>query len=80
MDIFYRRIRQLVVGFIRLYQWIISPVLGQHCRFYPNCSTYAIQAINEYGIFYGTWLIVRRLLRCHPWHPGGIDNLPPKSS
>lgn len=62
---------------IRAYQIVLSPWLGHHCRFYPSCSQYAVEAITEYGIIRGTGLALRRLLRCHPWHEGGVDPVPP---
>jgi putative membrane protein insertion efficiency factor len=61
---------------IRAYQFGISPLLGPRCRFYPSCSDYALEAIAVYGIAKGSWLALRRLARCHPWHPGGFDPLP----
>lgn len=63
---------------IRLYKKLISPLLGNHCRFYPTCADYAYEAINKHGVFWGMFLAVRRLFKCHPWHPGGIDNVPDK--
>ncbi len=65
--------RKLVIIPIRLYQLFISPMLGRHCRFIPTCSCYAIQAIQVYGVVAGGWMAVKRVLRCHPWHPGGYD-------
>ena len=65
--------RYLVCGVIRLYQLVISPALPASCRFYPSCSTYAIQAITCYGLWRGLRLTGWRLLRCHPFHPGGWD-------
>ncbi|MEA3638385.1 MAG: membrane protein insertion efficiency factor YidD [Lamprobacter sp.] len=67
---------RLVRGLIRAYQWVLSPVLGNHCRFYPTCSQYAIEAVEHHGVLRGGWLGIRRLLRCHPWHPGGVDPVP----
>ncbi len=61
---------------IRLYQYLISPVLGAHCRFSPSCSEYAHQALARYGLIKGTRLAVGRVLKCHPFHPGGIDPVP----
>ncbi|MFO7964814.1 MAG: membrane protein insertion efficiency factor YidD [Desulfobacterales bacterium] len=61
---------------IRGYQFFISPVLGPTCRFYPCCSEYAYIAIARHGFVKGCYLSMRRLLRCHPWHPGGIDYVP----
>lgn len=63
----------LALGLIRLYQRWISPLLGPRCRFYPSCSAYAAEAIARYGFWRGSWLSARRLVRCHPWHPGGYD-------
>lgn len=70
------RMRTLLLATIRAYQRWISPLLGSNCRFYPTCSQYAAEAIERYGVWKGTWLAVRRLLRCHRWHPGGIDPVP----
>lgn len=66
----------IVLVLIRGYQLIVSPVLGPACRFYPSCSQYAILAINQYGVVKGSYLAFRRLLRCHPFHPGGFDPVP----
>ena len=60
-------------GLIRGYQLFISPMLGHHCRFHPSCSQYALEAIELYGVVTGIGLALRRLSRCHPWHPGGYD-------
>ena len=68
--------RALFIALIRLYQWTLSPLLGPTCRFHPSCSNYAREAIERFGILHGSWLTVRRLGRCHPWHPGGIDPVP----
>jgi len=69
-------VRQTVVVLIRGYQYLISPLLGQNCRFTPTCSHYMAEAVVRYGVVKGLWLGVRRLLRCHPWHPGGHDPVP----
>ena len=61
---------------IRAYQLVLSPVLGNNCRFYPSCSNYAIEAINHHGAIQGAVLIGKRIVRCHPWHPGGFDPTP----
>ncbi|MCS7000657.1 MAG: membrane protein insertion efficiency factor YidD [Bacteroidota bacterium] len=68
--------RTLFIAFIRAYQRWLSPLLGSHCRFYPTCSQYALEAIERHGSLKGWWLALRRLLRCHPWHPGGFDPVP----
>jgi hypothetical protein len=69
-------VKFLFLGLIRMYQLTISPLLGPRCRFYPSCSRYAYQAFEVHGTVHGGWLTVRRLLRCHPWNPGGIDEVP----
>lgn len=69
-------VARLLVGVVKAYQLILSPMLGQQCRFYPTCSQYAIEAIRKHGAFIGTYFTVRRLLRCHPWHAGGHDPIP----
>ena len=69
--------RTLAVFLIRVYQWTISPLLGPSCRFYPSCSQYAAEAIDCFGVLRGGWLAVKRIGRCHPWHPGGYDPVPP---
>lgn len=61
---------------IRAYQTVLSPFLGTHCRFHPSCSSYTYEAIEKYGLARGTGLGIRRLLRCHPFHAGGIDPVP----
>lgn len=68
--------RRLTMGLIRVYQLLISPLMGQHCRYYPTCSHYALEAVDRFGVFKGSNLAIRRLLRCHPWHEGGIDPVP----
>jgi uncharacterized protein len=60
---------------LRLYQLLISPLLGNCCRFYPSCSQYTLQALNKFG-WSGLWLGFRRLLKCQPWHQGGVDPVP----
>ncbi len=55
------------------YQKLISPMIGPHCRYHPTCSEYFIQAVHKYGVLFGTWKGICRILRCHPWHPGGDD-------
>lgn len=68
--------KRLLIGLVSLYQFLISPLLGPRCRFCPSCSHYAIEAVQSHGAFRGSWLAVRRLGRCHPWHPGGYDPVP----
>ena len=72
--------KSLLLLLLRAYQLGISPFLGQNCRFYPTCSTYAAEAIREYGAAKGGLLAAKRLCKCHPWHPGGLDPVPKKSS
>ena len=71
--------RRFLLLLIRCYKLLLSPFVGQHCRFYPSCSTYAQEAIIEHGALKGSWLAARRLSKCHPWHEGGIDPVPPCS-
>lgn len=68
--------RRLLIALIRIYQYLLSPLLGNHCRFHPSCSRYAAEAIATHGAGRGSWLAVRRLARCHPWHAGGYDPVP----
>ena len=63
----------LLIGAARVYQWTLSPLIGQHCRFQPTCSAYFIEAVRKYGAIRGTWLGLRRIARCHPFHSGGYD-------
>jgi len=67
---------RMAVLIIRLYQFLISPLLAANCRFEPSCSSYAIQALKKYGFCRGGWLSLKRILRCHPFHPGGYDPVP----
>jgi len=70
-------VKHVLIFAITLYRWCLSPFVGQHCRFYPTCSTYASEAIATHGSLRGSWLALRRLLKCHPWHEGGSDPVPP---
>jgi putative membrane protein insertion efficiency factor len=67
---------RFLVWLIHGYQYLLSPLLGSNCRFAPSCSHYSCQALQKYGALHGTWLSLRRLSRCHPWHAGGHDPLP----
>lgn len=68
--------KYLVLGLIRIYQKFISPALPPSCRFQPTCSQYGYQAIKKYGVIKGGWLAIKRIGRCHPFHPGGYDPVP----
>lgn len=70
--------KYLLVRLLRIYQLLFSAMLGQNCRFYPSCSNYAIEAVHTHGAAKGSWLALRRVCRCHPWHPGGLDPVPPR--
>ncbi|MBR7889020.1 membrane protein insertion efficiency factor YidD [Marinomonas sp. A79] len=69
--------KKLFITLVRGYQLLVSPFLGNNCRFYPSCSQYMIQAIEAHGIIKGVYLGLKRLSKCHPWHEGGIDPVPP---
>jgi putative membrane protein insertion efficiency factor len=71
---------RLLIGLISGYRRFVSPMLGPRCRFYPSCSAYAMEAIGVHGAGRGSWLAVRRLGKCHPFHPGGLDPVPPLTS
>ena len=71
---------RLLLLLVRGYQLFISPLLGPRCRFYPSCSAYAVTALRTHGALRGSWLAVRRLGRCHPWNPGGVDHVPPATA
>ncbi|HZX30120.1 MAG TPA: membrane protein insertion efficiency factor YidD [Rhodocyclaceae bacterium] len=68
--------KTLLVALLRAYQYAISPLLGRNCRFVPTCSEYAVDAVQKYGAARGGWLGLKRVCRCHPWHPGGYDPVP----
>ncbi|HZG58085.1 membrane protein insertion efficiency factor YidD [Paenibacillus sp.] len=70
--------KRLVQAPIHLYRYVISPFLPKSCRYYPSCSAYALEAIEVHGTLKGGWLAAKRIARCHPFHPGGIDPVPPK--
>lgn len=67
---------KVLVALIQAYRYALSPMLGRHCRFYPSCSEYAVEALQRHGALRGGWLAARSLARCHPWHPGGFDPVP----
>jgi uncharacterized protein len=71
----HRFLQKSLILALKGYQFFISPLLGQRCRFYPSCSHYAIEALTHLGLLRGCYLILRRILRCHPFHPGGYDPL-----
>ncbi|MBW2036654.1 MAG: membrane protein insertion efficiency factor YidD [Deltaproteobacteria bacterium] len=68
--------RVILLTLIRAYQYILSPLFPPACRFYPTCSEYTYQAVQRYGALKGSWMAVKRILRCHPFHPGGFDPVP----
>ena len=71
---------RVLIAFIKVYQYTLSPMLGQRCKYYPSCSNYAIDALREYGAIRGTGMAAWRLLRCNPFSNGGYDPVPPRSS
>jgi len=72
-------ISRLLIALLRFYKRFISPLLGPRCRFVPSCSEYAMEAISLHGPLRGSWLAARRLGRCHPFHPGGVDLVPERT-
>jgi putative membrane protein insertion efficiency factor len=68
--------KYLLIGLLKLYRLVVSPLYGNVCRYYPSCSAYALRAVEVHGALKGSWLAGRRLLRCHPWSPGGYDPVP----
>ena len=73
-----RRLPALVLlALLRTYQLVVSPWTAPSCRYYPSCSQYAVIAVGRHGALRGGWLAIRRLARCHPWTPGGVDDVPP---
>jgi putative membrane protein insertion efficiency factor len=71
-------VRQTLIALLRFYKRFVSPLLGQHCRFHPSCSEYAMQALDIHGVFKGSWLTLKRLARCQPFCEGGLDPVPPR--
>ncbi len=72
--------RKLLILLIQAYRYLLSPLLGPHCRYYPSCSSYALTALERHGVLRGGSLAVKRLCRCHPWHEGGFDPVPEKKT
>ena len=70
----------IALALIRAYRYLLSPWFGNQCRFHPTCSVYAEEAISKHGILRGTWLAAARLAKCHPWHSGGLDPVPPRKT
>ncbi|WP_300340219.1 membrane protein insertion efficiency factor YidD [Accumulibacter sp.] len=68
--------KQILLALIGFYRYALSPMLGRRCRFFPSCSEYAAEAVAKHGAGKGTILALQRLLRCHPWNPGGFDPVP----
>lgn len=68
--------KRVLSALIRAYQYALSPLSGPDCRFHPSCSAYALEALDRYGAFQGTWLALKRVSRCHPFHSGGYDPVP----
>ncbi len=72
--------QKIVLFFLKGYQYLLSPFLGNNCRYIPSCSCYTHQAIERFGVVRGSWLGIKRILRCHPFHPGGLDPVPEKKN
>jgi uncharacterized protein len=71
-------LKKLFIALIRFYQIFISPLKPPTCRFYPTCSHYGLEAVKRFGAIKGGWLTIKRILKCHPFHPGGFDPVPEK--
>jgi putative membrane protein insertion efficiency factor len=71
--------KTVLVALIYVYRYTLSPMLGRQCRFEPSCSMYALEALQVHGALRGSWMATKRVCRCHPWHPGGYDPVPPRS-
>jgi uncharacterized protein len=71
--------KRVLLLLISGYRMLVSPLLGANCRFYPTCSSYAAEAIDTHGALRGAWLALRRISKCHPWHAGGVDPVPPRT-
>ena len=70
----------ILIGLLKAYRLLISPLYGQVCRYYPSCSAYALEAVQKHGALRGSWLAVRRVARCHPWAAGGYDPVPDRGT
>ncbi|WP_276697974.1 membrane protein insertion efficiency factor YidD [Propionibacterium acidifaciens] len=68
--------KHLLIAFVKVWRTVVSPLYGDVCKFYPTCSAYGLEALQLHGAVKGSWLIVRRLVRCHPWSTGGVDPVP----
>ncbi|MEH7389026.1 membrane protein insertion efficiency factor YidD [Bacillus sp. JJ1474] len=71
-------LKKILLGLIRFYQIVISPLKPPTCRFYPTCSHYGLEAVKRFGVLKGGWLTIKRIMKCHPFHPGGFDPVPQK--
>ncbi len=71
-------LKKVFISIIRFYQVVISPLKPPSCRFYPTCSHYGLESIQRFGAIKGGWLTIKRILKCHPFHPGGVDPVPEK--
>jgi uncharacterized protein len=71
-------LKKVFISIIRFYQVAISPIKPPSCRFYPTCSHYGLEAVQRFGALKGGWLTLKRILKCHPFHPGGVDPVPDK--
>ncbi|WP_330217626.1 membrane protein insertion efficiency factor YidD [Endozoicomonas numazuensis] len=79
MNFFMLLPKRIAMGLIKVYRYCLSPIMARHCRFYPSCSSYAQESLEHHGFLKGSYLTLKRLLRCHPWHPGGFDPVPAPS-
>ncbi|MEH7414627.1 membrane protein insertion efficiency factor YidD [Neobacillus drentensis] len=71
-------LKKIFISLIRFYQVVISPIKPPSCRFYPTCSQYGLEAVQRFGAIKGGWLTIKRISKCHPFHPGGVDPVPEK--
>ena len=69
-------VRSFIFGLVKMYRWLISPILPCSCRYLPTCSEYALEAVRRYGVLGGTWIAIKRILKCHPWGGMGHDPVP----